>query len=115
MTGDRTHPPACVIIWRRRLQTIADHVTVIVMDIERVRELKQLAAVIEGLCKKLIAEPEYREATFISQTLVGYCRDFDRAYLAVLAGECKAQAQVVALGSVQGPESDATDCFSSSC
>jgi len=87
------------------------------MDIERVRELKQYAAVIEGLCKKLIAEPEYREATFIAQTLVGYCRSFDHAYLAVLASECKAQAQVVALGSVPGRESSAAhdESFSSSC
>jgi hypothetical protein len=69
-------------------------------------ELKQLAAVIEGLCRKLQAEPEYREATFVAQTMLTYTRTFEQRYLALLAGECKAQATASVSGSPRGRESD---------
>jgi hypothetical protein len=70
---------------------------------EELSALKETAAVIEGLARKLIAEHEYEEATFIAQTMVQYCRSFDRAYITLLAGKCKAQARV--LDSSQGQES----------
>lgn len=49
------------------------------------RVLKQTAAVMEGLCKKLITEPEYDEASFIAQTLLEYCRSFNDGYLRLLS------------------------------
>jgi len=50
-------------------------------------ELKQLAAVMEGLAHKLVGEREYLEARQIGQTLMDYGRSFEQVYIKMLANE----------------------------
>lgn len=73
---------------------------------EDVKVLKDTAAVMEGLCKRLIEEPDYGQLRFIAQTLLEYCHSFDKGYIRMLARESHSTARVSVSGSPRVRESD---------